>query len=103
MSNAMQIINKQLLRGLALRIAEAAEPIGAGMDVIESTLNRYGYTFTKNEILTACLYLEGKGLVRMEHAGNEALNISRDIAHIKPDGIDVLEGTKKVDGITLGD
>lgn len=102
MNNAVRIIEKQVLRGLVLGISNQAEPLGAGVDIIQSTLKQHGYNLIKDEILTACNYLQGKGLVRMEHVENEVLKLSRDIAHITPKGVDVLEGTEKIDGIELG-
>ena len=40
--------------------------------------------------------------MRIDTTSNEVLNIRREIAHITPKGIDVLEGTEIINGIELG-
>ena len=101
MDNAMDISQKQILRGRILRICNQAEPLGAGTEVITAALKREGYPVSKDEVGEACRYLEKKELVEIEKIENKILNISRDIAHITAQGTDVLEGTQPVEGIEL--
>ena len=101
MDKILEIGNKQIIRGLVLMIAEAAGINGASLELIKTALKPHGYNIEKDEVMMVCQYLEGKGLIRIETFKNEVLKISRDIAYIMPDGIDVLEGTMKVDGINL--
>lgn len=103
MSSLQQITEKQVLRGLVLKIAEAAEPLGAGTEVIKAAVGKHGYGASKSDIADCCRYLEGKDLITMEKVENEVLGISRDIAHITSKGVDVLEGTETVSGIELSD
>ena len=103
MNNAVRTMEKQLLRGLALRFAHLAGSVGAGTDVIKALLKQDGFNLNIGDIQEACGYLEGKGLIRMEHPGNAVLKINRDISYITPKGVDVLEGTVTVEGIELVD
>jgi hypothetical protein len=64
-------------------------------------MKRYGYAASEDDIHACCNYLAGKGLITMQKIENKVLGISRDIAHITPEGTDVLEGTVTIDGITL--
>lgn len=102
-SNFTQIMEKQVLRGMILKISNAAEPLGAGTDIIQSAIKQYGYSVSKEDILIGCKYLQGKGLVIVKNVSNEVLGISRDIVHITSKGIDVLEGTVITEGIELID
>ena len=64
-------------------------------------MKKEGYAVTQKDVSAACRYLEGKGLILVKSVKNDVLKINRDIAHIMPDGVDVLEGTKTVEGIEL--
>ena len=101
MDNAMDISQKQILRGRILKICHQAEPLGAGTEVITAALKREGYPVSKDEVGEACRYLAGKKLVEIEKIENKVLNISRDIAHITARGTDVLDGTIPIEGIEL--
>lgn len=102
MSKLLDVTEKQILRGCCLNICEQAEPLGAGTEVIYSALKRMGYAdYTKDDIEEACIYLEKKGLVKLEYVKSEVLNIKRCIAHITPKGTDLLEGTITEEGIEL--
>jgi hypothetical protein len=61
-----------------------------------------GLQCRKHEVSEDCGYLSGKGLIRIEHVENSVLGISRSIAHIMPEGIDAMEGTKEIAGVILG-
>lgn len=97
----IEIAKAQELRGYVLRIACEAQPCGAGFQFIEILLGQIKLSANADEIKNAALYLKEKGLVRIESASNEAKGISRDIVHITPKGIDVLEGTEEISGIQL--
>lgn len=101
MSNLTETMGIQLLRGRILKMSLEAHPLGASMEVITAGLKREGYDINKQDVVVAILYLEGKGLVKIGKVENKALGISRQIANITPLGIDVLEGTKTVDGVEL--
>ncbi len=101
MNNPTEIVDRQVLRGEILNIVCGAEPYGAGTETIHAFLKKKGYTVDKDGIASLCNYLEGKGLIQVEHAVNKVLGIKRDIARITPYGVDVLEGTKTIDGIEL--
>ena len=101
MMGNMQIATNKVLRGLVLNLVFAAEEMGASMQVIRSALKPYGYSLEDNEIMHLCKYLEGKGLVKITGAKNEALKIDRHISCITSKGIDVLEGTIEVEGVEL--
>ncbi len=103
MSNAAEIIGKQVLRGEVLNIVCGAEPYGAGTETIHAFLKKKGYAVDKDGIAALCNYLAGKGLIKIERAENKVLDIKRDIAQITPEGVDVLEGTVTVEGIELAD
>ena len=97
-----QIAVNHIVRGLILGISQAAGEGGAGIPIIKAMLAQEGHELKESDILAHCRYLEGKGLVRVENIRNPIQHISRDIAHITPKGIDVLEGTEQVEGIILG-
>ena len=95
MSKLLDVTEKQILRGCCLNICEQTE-------VIYSALKRMGYTdYAKSDIEEACVYLEKKGLVRLEYVKNDILNIRRCIAHITAKGTDFLEGAVQEEGIEL--
>jgi hypothetical protein len=98
-----EALNQQVLRGEVLRFTGYAEPRGAGVEVLQAFIKKNGFTVGKDEILTICRYLEGKGLVAVEHIENKILGVSRDVAHITPKGVDVMEGTETIEGIELVD
>lgn len=97
-----QIAVNYIVRGLILGIAHAAGDGGAGVPIIKVMLMQEGHDLKESDILGHCRYLEGKGLVMVENVRNSIQKISRDIAHITPKGVDVLEGTVQVEGILLG-
>jgi len=101
MSKFTDVMNNQVLRGMVLEICQQAYPKGASTELIRAALKQQGHVLDGNEATSLCSYLEGKGLVRIVNAKNEVLKINRDIAHITPKGIDVLEGTETADGIAL--
>ena len=102
MSKLLDVTEKQILRGCCLNICEQAEPLGAGTEVIYSALKKSGYTdYAKSDIEEACVYLEKKGLVRLEYVKNDILNIKRCIAHITAKGTDFLEGAVQEEGLEL--
>lgn len=92
---------KMVLRGYILRICEAAEPFGAGLEVIQGALKREGFPASAADIRKACEYMQGKGLLELEEIRNDVLNIHRTLAKITPLGIDILEGNAAIDGIQL--
>ena len=97
MSELLDVTEKQILRGCCLNIGEQGGPL-----VIFSALKRMGYTdYAKSDIEEACVYLEKKGLVKLEYVKSEVLNIKRCIAHITSKGTDLLEGTITEEGIEL--
>lgn len=95
----LDISGKQVLRGLILEICEKAEPLGAGLEVIQSALKKAGADYSREDIEAACAYLEGKGFVILKTEGNEALRITRCIARITAVGIDFIEGSINESGI----
>ncbi|MGL4790983.1 MAG: hypothetical protein ACRCW1_06180 [Anaerotignaceae bacterium] len=102
MSNILEITEKQLLRGYVLKIAEQAQPFGAGVEIIHSTLTKKGFQYSKKNIVEACNYLQQKGLVDFKEVKNDVLGIQRSIAKINAKGIDLLEGTIVEEGIEIG-
>lgn len=103
MIDETKLASNELLRGDILKISENAEPLGAGTKIIKSVLSQHGFNVSQDEVRTHCRYLQGKGLIEIEHMENKAAGISRDIVHITPKGIDVLEGREIVTGIELSD
>jgi hypothetical protein len=95
------ILKKQLLRGDCLQICAAAGSDGAGVQLISIALAREGITASVDTIMDALHYLLSKGLVVEKCFGNKALNVRMKFYQITADGIDVLEGTKEVDGVEL--
>ena len=89
MNKLLDITEKQMLRGYVLKICEFSEPLGAGIEVVESALKKEGF------------YLEGKGFIKLENIKNSILNIDRTIAKITSLGIDLLEGTTQTEGVIL--
>ena len=99
----VQIATNQIQRGMVLKIIHEAQPLGAGLEVITAVLKQHGHALDREAVMTLCKYLEGKQLIHIENLGNAILKLNRDIAHITPQGIDVLEGTQAVEGIALVD
>lgn len=98
----LQVAANSIRRGLILKTINESAPLGASIEVVKSVLLQHGHKLDRAETLKQCQYLEGKGLVRIDTTSNEVLNIRREIAHITPKGIDVLEGTEIINGIELG-
>lgn len=92
---------KMILRGNILRICEAAEPLGAGQEIILGALKREGFPASAADVRKACEYMQGKGLLELKEIRNDVLNIHRTLAKITPLGIDVLEGNAAADGVQL--
>lgn len=92
---------KMVLRGYILHICEAAEPLGAGQEIILGALRREGFPASAADIWKACEYMKGKGLLELKEIHNDVLNIHRTLAKITPLGIDVLEGNAAADGVQL--
>lgn len=92
---------KMVLRGNILRICEAAEPLGAGQEIILGALKREGFAVSAADIRNACEYMQGKGLLELKEIRNDVLDIRRTLAKITPLGTDVLEGNAAADGIQL--
>lgn len=92
---------KMILRGNILRICEAAEPLGAGQEIILGALKREGFQASAANVRKACEYMQGKGLLELKEIRNDVLNIHRTLAKITPLGIDVLEGNAAADGVQL--
>lgn len=101
MDKAMEILTKQALRGRILNLCKVSQPLGAAMEVLTAMLRKEGFKVSKEEVFEECSYLEGKGLIEIVFIENAVLGISREIAHIKPAGIDLLEGTTEAGGIDL--
>ena len=99
----LQIAANHIHRGMILKMAREADPLGASVELLRAVIKQHGYNLEKSEIMGMCKYLEGKGLVNISGAKNDALQVSRFIASITPKGIDVLEGTVQIEGIELGD
>ena len=97
----VETMEKMVLRGNVLRICEAAQPLGAGLEVIQGALKREGWQASAEEIRRACGYLQGKGLLELEEIRNDALGIRRTLAKITPLGADVLDGNAAADGVQL--
>ncbi len=101
MNKLLDITEKQMLRGYVLKICEFSEPLGAGIEVVESALKKEGFYYERKDIEDACNYLQGKGFIKLENIKNSILNIDRTIAKITPLGIDLLEGTTQTEGVIL--
>lgn len=99
MDKLLDTTEKMALRGYILRICEAAEPLGAGQEVILGALKREGFSASAEDVRKACGYMQGKGLLELQEIRNDVLGIHRLLAKITPLGIDVLEGNAAVDGI----
>lgn len=101
MDKLLDTTEKMVLRGNILRICEAAEPLGAGLEVILGALKREGFPASAADIRRACEYMQGKGLLELKEIQNEVLKIRRTLAKVTPLGIDVLEGNAAADGVQL--
>lgn len=101
MDKLLDTTEKMVLRGNILRICEAAEPLGAGLEVILGALKREGFLASAADIRRACEYMQGKGLLELKEIQNEVLKIRRTLAKVTPLGIDVLEGNAAADGVQL--
>lgn len=101
MSNLTDIVRKQILRGDILQICNATGNEGAGVKLIRSALKSEGVTVTEDDVTDACDYLEGKGLIKTKSFDNRIQGIKGTISYITPNGIDVLEGTKAVEGVEI--
>lgn len=102
MDRLLDVTQKQVLRGYVLRIADQAEPLGAGIEVIHGALKKEGFAeYSKDNIKDASIYLEKKGLVSLTNIKNEVLHIERCVVKITAKGIDIMEGTITEDGIEL--
>lgn len=97
----LEVTEKMILRGNILKICEIAQPFGATQEVLMGALRREGYACDAAEIRNACDYLQQKGLLMQERLQNDILQISRSVAKITPQGIDLLEGTAAAEGILL--
>jgi len=100
-SKLIEVSTMQIIRGFVLTICNQANPQGASVELIQAALKPYGHSIELDDVLSICKYLEGKGLVEMETVSNTVLKISRNITHLTPKGVDVLEGTEVVSGIQL--
>ncbi|MCL2618164.1 MAG: hypothetical protein FWD98_03815 [Defluviitaleaceae bacterium] len=89
------------LRGYILKVAQEARPLGASLKLIESVLRQLQFDIEEYDVVNACGYLAGKGLVRITSVSNKTQGISRDIVHLTPEGEDVLDGTCVVDGVEV--
>jgi len=102
MGSLIDVTQKQILRGYALKISDMAEPLGASIEVIRGTLKKEGFgEYSKNDILEAGEYLQKKGLIEIKRIKNEVLKIERYIFKVTAKGTDLLEGTIIEDGIEL--
>lgn len=101
MSNLLDAIGKQVLRGYILNICEKAEPLGAGAEVIAAAMKKEGLVYAREDITAACQYLQSKDFIKIDEVKNDVLGISRSISKITAKGIDLLEGTITESGIEL--
>lgn len=101
MSNLTDVVVTQRIRGATLALCAEFGEKGAGADLLAAALRRMGFDADKDDAASAARYLEGKGLLRSADLSSEALGIKRRLMWITPAGIDVLEGTAEVSGVTL--
>jgi GTP cyclohydrolase II len=98
----LETAKKQLLRGTILEIANSATPSGVSAEIAAITLRKKGVEVNNGEILAAYDYLEKKGLADIQYIENKTLGIEKmSVLYISPEGIDVLEGTRTVEGIEI--
>lgn len=100
MSKMIETMTKQVIRNEILELLEEAGSIGVSDQVLTLSFQQMGQKDTQL-ILGALEYLCQKELVKKEVIANTRLGISKSIYFITADGIDVLDGIKKVEG--LGD
>lgn len=100
MSKMIEAMTKQVIRNEILELLEEAGSIGVSDQVLTLSFQQVGQK-DKKLILDALDYLCQKELAKKELIANARLGISKSIYFITAAGIDVLDGTKKVDG--LGD
>lgn len=91
MSDMVKLAEKEIFRMEALRLLNSAVPVGCSRQVLEAALKKLG--LDTGELPRELSWLQGKGLVRMEHAENRRLGIERDVYSITSEGMDYLDGT----------
>ena len=101
MKKLIHTTQKQMLRGSILRICNELPATGAGTPLMLSILKQKGSAATADDIADACYYLQCKGLITLKNFKSDTLQTERDIAYITANGIDVLDGTTEIDGITI--
>lgn len=102
MDRLLSVTQKQVLRGYVLKIADQAEPLGAGIEVIHGALKKEGFTeYSRADIAEAGNYLKKKDLVTLNNVKNDVLHIQRCVVKITAKGTDLLEGTITEEGIEL--
>jgi len=101
MNEGLRNIQNPIIRGQILRLCSLADQTGLGNEVIKSTLIQSGYDVTERDVLNAFDYLGGKGLIKVEVHDIKALDFKRHMAYILPEGIDVMERRKVIEGVEL--
>ena len=88
--------NKEI-RGKILQILKVNYPDPAGDQLISDMLTDTMYDVTTDDVKVHLSYLEGKGYIKTEKVENKILKMSRTIAILTPEGIDLLEGNIAAD------
>lgn len=99
MSKMVELAEKEITRNTILSVLEECGSEGASMELLTKCLARTGIRCQIKDVKKECTYLEGKGLVNIEHVENRVLGISRDVVRITSAGTDVLDGTAAVEGV----
>ena len=102
MNKIIDATQKQILRGQVLSLCNELNTTGAGVTLMHMVFKKRGLSYSQENIIEACYYLQDKGWITFKHIQSDALDIERDIAFITAVGIDILETTKPIEGIIIG-
>ncbi len=102
MNRLVELAEKELVREEILEICRQSIPLGADEKVLLAALRRCGHRLTVQQVTEQLYYLQGKRLVELQEVNNRALGISRVIARVTPEGIDMLEGNPGASGGDTG-
>lgn len=101
MNKIIELSEKRIIRNEILKVLDEMSSTGASTKLLRKALNTSGLSVTQENVNKEVEYLQGKGVISVEHIENKALGIKRDIITITSKGIDVIEGTLQVDGIEI--
>jgi len=87
----MNYKNKEL-RGMVLKVIHKSYPDKVGDYVICEVLEDAGYNINPPELKSHLDYLEGNGYIETSIIENRDLNITRIVAKMTPQGINLMEG-----------